>query len=236
VLGRETYLAPLSWVDGWPVVGDLSPVIPAPPWRPQPGPVAAVRDDFDLGVLEPGWVSLRHRPAQCWTTSERIGWLTLHASGASMDDPEVMFVGRRQQHLSCRARALIDARDGRGGLAVRLDEQHHYEIEVAPGTVRVLARIGPLQAAVATQSVPAGPVVVGIEVAATQIVDDPRTGPDSVYLGFEEADGTFTVLASLDGRYLSTEVAGGFTGRVMGMYAAAGTVHFDWFDYEPLSR
>ncbi|MCX4879072.1 hypothetical protein [Streptomyces sp. NBC_00847] len=27
-----------------------------------------------------------------------------------------------------------------------------------------------------------------------------------------------------------SKVAGGFTGRVIGMYAAAGTVHFDWFD------
>ena len=40
-------------------------------------------------------------------------------------------------------------------------------------------------------------------------------------------------LAALDGRYLSTEVAGGFTGRVIGMYAAAGDVRFDWFDYRP---
>ena len=40
------------------------------------------------------------------------------------------------------------------------------------------------------------------------------------------------MLAELDGRYLSTEVAGGFTGRVIGMYAADGTVAFDWFDYE----
>ncbi|GAA0928213.1 hypothetical protein [Virgisporangium aurantiacum] len=39
-------------------------------------------------------------------------------------------------------------------------------------------------------------------------------------------------LATLDGRYLSTEVAGGFTGRVIGVYATAGTVHVDWFDYE----
>jgi hypothetical protein len=42
------------------------------------------------------------------------------------------------------------------------------------------------------------------------------------------------VLAELDRRYLSTEVAGGFTGRVIGLYAAAGTVHFDWFDYDSL--
>ena len=64
--------------------------------------------------------------------------------------------------------------------------------------------------------------------------DGPCTGPDVVSLGVEQPDGTFTELATLDGRYLSTEVAGGFTGRVIGMYAAAGTVHFDWFDYEPL--
>ena len=50
----------------------------------------------------------------------------------------------------------------------------------------------------------------------------------------KQPDDTFTVLASLDGRYLSTEVAGGFTGRVVGLYAAAGTVHIDWFGYEPL--
>ena len=35
--------------------------------------------------------------------------------------------------------------------------------------------------------------------------------------------------------YLSTEVAGGFTGRVIGMYATAGTVRFDWYDYEQMS-
>ena len=28
------------------------------------------------------------------------------------------------------------------------------------------------------------------------------------------------------------EVGGGFTGRVIGMYAATGTVHFDWFAHE----
>jgi hypothetical protein len=36
----------------------------------------------------------------------------------------------------------------------------------------------------------------------------------------------------LDGRYLSTQVAGGFTGRVIGMYVTEGEAAFDWFDYE----
>jgi hypothetical protein len=51
-----------------------------------------------------------------------------------------------------------------------------------------------------------------------------------VRLGVEEG-GRFTPLAELDGRYLSTEVAGGYTRRVIGMYAAEGTVAFDWYEY-----
>jgi xylan 1,4-beta-xylosidase len=231
VLGRETFLAPVSWAAGWPVVGELSPVMAAPPWPLQPDPVVPQRDDFDLGGLRPCWVSLRDRPASHCTTKERAGWLTLLARGDSPDEPDVVFVGRRQQHLSCRASTLIDPAAGRGGLAVRLDERHHYEIEAASGEVAVLARIGPLRTVVASRSVPAGPVVLGIQATATPT---PGAGPDTIALGVEEPDGTFTVLGTLDGRYLSTEVAGGFTGRLIGMYAAAGTVHFNWFDYEPL--
>ncbi|MFI6033289.1 glycoside hydrolase family 43 protein [Streptomyces sp. NPDC051315] len=233
VLGRETFLVPVDWVDGWPVVGELSPVMAAPPWPLQPGAAESHRDDFDLGEPGPRWVSPRRRPPEDCTTKERPGWLTLRARGGSLDETDVTFVGRRQQHLSCRVRALIDPAQGRGGLAVRLDEQHHYAIEAASGEVRVRARVGPLDSVVASRPTPEGPVVLRIEVAAVQDVRDARTGPDTVSIGVEEPDGTFVRLASLDGKYLSTEVAGGFTGRVIGMFASGGSVHFDWFDYEP---
>ncbi len=48
------------------------------------------------------------------------------------------------------------------------------------------------------------------------------------------SDGAFRALGVLAGRYLSTEVAGGFTGRVIGMYAVGGDAAFDWFDYQPV--
>jgi len=83
--------------------------------------------------------------------------------------------------------------------------------------------------------VTSGPVVLRIDMLATEAgLDHPLKEPDMLHLGVENPDGAFTVLAEFDGRYLSTEVAGGFTGRVIGMYAAAGTVRFDWFDYESL--
>jgi beta-xylosidase len=231
VLGRETFLVQVSWVDGWPVVGELASVVGTPPWPLRPGTGTHGRDNFDLAELHPSWISVRHRPADRYTTKERGGWLTLHAGPGSLDDLEATFLGRRQQHLCCRARTRIDAADGRGGLAVRLDERHHYEIEATAGRVEARARIGPLSTVVAAVDVPAGPVVLRLEAVARE-VRDPRDGPDTLVLGIEERDGTRTVLAELDGRYLSTEVAGGFTGRVIGLYAASGTVHFDWFDYD----
>jgi hypothetical protein len=63
---------------------------------------------------------------------------------------------------------------------------------------------------------------------------DGNHGPDVIRLGYEASDGAFRVLADLDGRYLSTEVATGFIGRVIGLYVVAGTASFDWFDYEAI--
>ncbi|MFC7385087.1 glycoside hydrolase family 43 protein [Sphaerisporangium rhizosphaerae] len=224
VLGRETFLAPVTWVDGWPVVGELVSGAPA-------GSGAVSRDDFDLAELRPYWISVRSRSADSCTTKERPGWLTLRARGASLDDADVAFLGRRVQHLRWRARTLIDPTRGSGGLAVRLDERHHYEIEAADGRVRVIARIGSLRTVAAERAVPAGPLALGVH-ADDLPPKDARSGPDTLSFGIETEDGAFTVLAALDGRYLSTEVAGGFTGRVIGMYAATGEAHFDWFAYE----
>ncbi|MFB6392822.1 glycoside hydrolase family 43 protein [Polymorphospora lycopeni] len=235
VMGRETFLAPVTWVDGWPVVGEVTPAMAAPPWPPRPVAAPPVRDDFDAGRLHPAWISVRSRPDETWSTTERPGWLTLHACGRSLDEPDIVFVGRRQQHPSCRVRTLVDATAGCGGLAVRLDERHHCGIEVGDGEVRVTARTGGLRQTVATRTAPAGAVRLRIDVRASSPADwHPCREPDLLRLGVEAADGTFDVLAELDGRYLSTEVAGGFTGRVIGMYAAAGTVGFDWCDHEPV--
>jgi xylan 1,4-beta-xylosidase len=236
VLGRETFLAPVTWINGWPVVGQVALTMAAPGWPPHPTATrVAVRDDFDAVGLDPRWISVRCRPAENLSLVDPPGWLTVRALGVSLDEPDIMFVGRRQQHLSCRVRTLADTTEGIGGLAVRLDERHHYRVEAGGGQVRVVARIGSVHATVAHLSTPDGPVRLRIDVLASPPADwHPCQKPDLLRLGVEQQDGNFHALAELDGRYLSTEVAGGFTGRVIGMYAASGTLRFDWFDYEPI--
>ncbi|MDN0198904.1 glycoside hydrolase family 43 protein [Streptomyces sp. S.PNR 29] len=236
ILGRETFLAPVTWEDGWPVVGEVGGELPRSPGLEVPAPAAGGRDDFEPGGLAPYWISLRDRPAECVTTKERDSWLTLRARGGSLDEPDVIFVGRRQQHLAFQARSLVDPSEGRGGLAVRLDERHHYSVEAGPdGRITVIARIGSLRSVAAELTLPTQLLVLTVRTGPAPEPHDSRTGPDSLVFGIETADGTVNELASLDGRYLSTEVAGGFTGRVVGLYAAAGTVHADWFEYLPIS-
>ena len=135
----------------------------------------------------------------------------------------------------------------RAGLSVRLDEAHHYDIEVAGGEVSVLARIGPVRQCLARRPVPAGPLTLVVEIRTTSPVPPTATsvpgpeppgirsgGPDTVVLSVEDGSvGAGEPLAELDGRYLSTQVAGGFTGRVIGMYVTEGSASFDWFTYLP---
>ena len=53
-------------------------------------------------------------------------------------------------------------------------------------------------------------------------------GPDKVHLSVIHQDGSEHEVAALDGRYISTEVAGGMTGRVVGVLAFTPTVLKKW--------
>lgn len=227
VLGRETFLTPVTWVDGWPVAGPVATGEAAPAaWHPiEPEPA---RDDFDDPVLAPRWISPRSRPDAAWSLRDRPGWLTLHATGTTLDRPGHTFVGRRQQHPDCRVAARLDPGQARAGLSVRIDEAHHYDLEVAEGHAAVVARIGPARQVLARTPVHAGPITLELGFRASPGRESAAVGPDTVTFRAGEAH-----LADLDGRYLSTEVAAGFTGRVIGMYAVEGTASFDWFDYHP---
>ena len=132
------------------------------------------------------------------------------------------------------------------GLSIRIDEAHHYDLEVSHGAVRVNARIGPLCHVVAEHPVRPGPVTLSIETRTYDVLPPAAistrdgspgpfgvrpAGPDTITFALAAEEPV--TLAELDGRYLSTEVAAGFTGRVIGMYVTDGQAAFDWFEYQP---
>jgi beta-xylosidase len=235
-LGRETFLTPIEWLDGWPVVAPLRLHMEnAPPSMERTDLGWGVRDDFDGHALAPEWVSVRGPLEATVSLTERPGSLTLHGGDADLDSLQPTFLGRRQQLLNCRIRTLVDVDDVidpnvEAGLAVRMDEHSHYDVFRRGAEIAVRARIGPLSEVVATAQLPTGPVVLRIETRLGFL------GPDVVVLGYEGDDGTFHELTELDGRYLATESAGGFIGRVVGLYATRGTAAFDWYETTALER
>lgn len=146
----------------------------------------------------------------------------------------------------------MDASDSCGGLAIRIDERHHYEIETGAGRIRCAARVGPFVQEFGTMELSTAEVVFRIDVVPNRDgFGSPGSPPDMIRLAIERGAGhndggngnhggaaqsEFVVLAEIDGRYLSTEVAGGFTDRVIGMFGSSGTVSFDWFEYQDCGR
>jgi xylan 1,4-beta-xylosidase len=151
-----------------------------------------------------------------------------------------VFVGRRQLAVTSGASTTVDVSAGTGGLAVRYDQQAHYEIE-ATGTesgTRVVARATiPSFRQEWTAELPSGPVTLHLDTATPT---GTGFGPEMMTSDFvtlwAEAGGESVELARVDGRSLSAETAASFTGRVIGLYATAGTVAFSHYTFEEVGQ
>ncbi len=237
-LGRETMLSPMSWTaDGFPLIGEQGRVLPqmetSLPLHPTPEPPS--HDDFDSAELALCWNHLRQPSPH--SLSKRPGYLRLNGAGSLDEVGAVAWVGRRQCHFEVLVATCLEfgpeSENEEAGLVVRMNEQHHYEIFVTlragRRSVVLRRRIGSLQAEVATRALApdeTSRIVLAIEASRMEY--------------------TFSVGPSLERRsplgrgetrYLSTEVAGGFTGVYFGMYASGNgalckqPADFDWFDY-----
>jgi xylan 1,4-beta-xylosidase len=221
-LGRETFITPVSWLDGWP---RPEPVALAP----RPGVEEETFAFTDPAALsDPGWLAVRTPPA---TVASLAGGRLSITGQAALSDPRPRFVGRRQRHLTATVSTTVDASKGVGGLAVRYDEQSWFAIEVDGTVVTARAHLAGLaQAWQAT--VPAGDVVLRVEMAPQPAgFDASAMGGDRIRLLAADV-----VVAELDGRYWTAETCASFTGRVVGMYAADGTVTFSDFRYRGSER
>jgi hypothetical protein len=116
---------------------------------------------------------------------------------------------------------------GSGRFEVRIDDRHRYGLVFEDGSVRAEARIGGVRAELGSAGVHGDAV---LRIAAVECEAETMTayGPDDIVLSVGD-----TVLARLDGRYLSTEVAAGFTGRMLGVGAAGAGSVLRRFAYTP---
>lgn len=240
VMGRETFLTPVEWHDGWPVVSPVEVDCPRRPagGTPSPAPLGgSPRDEMGWGggvapgVLHPRWVTFR-RPFADFGEFGAAG-VVLHGSpaadGPTMEQGFPVFVGRRQQHQQFEVRTVVIADPcapgADAGLAVVHDETAHYRVGLEGDRIVARARIS-----TATIELGAAPRPSGAVTLVIRNDTENRGTCDTIHLG-HEADGEFVELGSFDGRYLSTEVNGGFIGRLLGVYATGCDAVFGSFEY-----
>lgn len=240
VLGRETFLAPVDWPkNGWPQVngnGTVSlkmdvPTLPLISVEKEPE-----RTDFNSDKLGFDWQYLRNPKKDNYSLTERKGYLRISASPYTLDETEaVSMVCRRQTEHDFSASTLLklesSSENEEAGMTLIQNNTHHYDVFLKKSgklfVVQLRVRLGSLSYIAAEEVVNSNQVQIKIK------------GTPSHY-SFSISDSENPkekVLGSLDTRYLSTEVAGGFTGVMIGLYASSNgkpskaKAYFDWFDY-----
>lgn len=238
VLGRETFLAPVTWTaDGWPVVnGDhhVALEMPAPALKPQKPVNPTVLWDFaKLKKLGPEWLRVRNGdPADVQIA--RQGHLKILCNPASLNrkTDEPAFVGMRQRDFRFQASTSLKfkpSQDGEeAGLCVRANDDNHYEIgvEQASGHTRIFVR----------NTVKGASYTLAHRPWDGEKVQLRLSGDEEQYQFAWSKDGkNWETLGASASEDLSRELAGGFTGTAIGLYASANGkpsrvyAEFGWF-------
>lgn len=220
VNGRETFIAGVEWVDGWPVVDESR-------YEPVRIPTG-FRDDFSADSLHSRWIS--HGGVHRRAVALVDGGLEVTAVESPWPVPAI---GVRARDESWRARVRWSG-DGIGALRLHMDTENWVEIRLEVGRVVVEHAVTGIRTELASAA------CTREEVVALAVASEPwpaswpaNQGPDTVSLTIETVSGS-TELARIDGRLLSTEFTAGFTGRTIGVRATQGRVVVSEFSYEPL--
>lgn len=230
--GRETFLAPLSWENGWPVAspgtGRLESRYPRPalPWSPWPGlSRSGTFDGFDASTLAADWQFLRCPGVPVHSLTDRTGWLRLlgQPEGPGTRSTQA-WVGRRIAHETWVMRTRLEVREApgsRAGLAVIQSDDFLLTLEVLGGSAstRVMTRIAGHDSVVA--EVPGGALF--LEISAD--------GHDYTLRRSQDGQVWESLGTPVDGRFLTTDRAGGFVGCLAGPFAVKDLADFDWVDY-----
>jgi alpha-N-arabinofuranosidase len=233
-LDRETFLLPLRWEDGWPIIlrGDEAvprvlkrPRLPAQPPATVPHNGSFTwRDDFDALMLAPAWNFLR-TPRQPWySLSEKPGSLLLVPRPVDLNSRQnPSLIARRQQHAHFSATTSLSPSDNPtadAGLVVFRNETHYFflgtRVDAEGHREMFLERA-------AGKLTPNGPEIVARAVLPSKpetlelkVIGEGRNHSFS----YRVAGGDWITLKNgADGSILSTDVAGGFVGTYIGMFA-----------------
>lgn len=233
VTGRETFMLPVTWRDGWPIVLEKGKAVPYLVTRPNlprdPAPSKpvtgnySVTETFSRPTLGHEWQMVRAPATPWWQTGKG---LTLKARSAQLGRFEQpSFIGRRIAHLNSTLTTKIhfsptQPSDEAGLLAVQND-LHYFRFGIArsaqgENVLRITRRDGEDQPD------------TGVTLAEYPLKQDSTNGiylrlkldRDTLSFAYSHNGKEFIEVASgISNSPLTSARAGSFTGALAGVYA-----------------
>ncbi len=226
--GRETFLLPVNWKDGWPIILEQGKKIPYQLKAPQISsrlqntePMTGNfiwQDSFSENTLQHYWVSLRTADSPFYQLQKNS--IQLQALNIRLDKLEQpAFLGRRQQHTRFGASTELDQPTEKtsAGIVAFQSETAHYYFGATTHNGKTQLFIEQ-----ANKSVPKiirtfSPADIGKRFT---LAIEGDAGKISFYY-YNHKGKKKPVLKNADAKILSTEKAGGFVGTLLGIHARA---------------
>ena len=254
--GRETFLAPVKWIDGWPIINPEHELVqynyplPVQPVHetgdtPYSGNFTS-RYEFDQDKLHPNWIYLR-TPHENWHNLDKEkGLLALQLrpeTCSGKNNPS--FLGHRQQHLACSAATSFmftpATENEKAGLLVFLNENRFYflckSLENGEPVIQLYKSV---DTEIANNNME---LIISAKISSEQAgkklnVKIEAAGKYySCYYAIEN-DEWISLKKNMDAVYLRAVIPRDFVGCVFALYAtslgkeSSNTAYFDWFEYQ----
>ena len=251
--GRETFMTPVQWIDGWPIINPGFKTIQSQyPWPKIDGPNFTSRinefatnqlffDHFDGTELNKRYTFLRTPTKKFYRVKKSKLTLELDSNTCSGKNPIAM-VADRQNHLSgyvtTRMQFQTLAANEQAGLIVFQNENHYYFMCKSADNARPVVQLykGPGNDRKAD-----GPTLltsIPLRKKNSAIIFKIEVNDQGYNFYYSVKKGEWLLLRSdMDRTFLSTETAGGFVGCMYGMYATSNGTHtvntarYDWFEH-----
>lgn len=231
--GRETFLLPVTWHDGWPMLLDQNQPVPLQVNAPhllntqtnkfQYATTGNFRweDNFSGDQLKPEWNFINTPEALPWYKLEKNGIILSVSKNALSSLQQPHFIGRRQQHMRFQAATKLHPPtqpQESAGIAAFQNEKANYYFAITKQNQQMQIFVEQCQ-----------------KTGCSPLIRKTLPNFKQITLGIEGNQGqlTFTyqidqktavsLLKNADGKLLSTQVAGGFVGTYLGIHTRVET-------------
>ena len=242
-LGRETFLVPVQWDGEWPIINPGKGVVEKAHTTPrlpvQDKESEIYKDDFNTEKLDYRWIYLRTPKEQFYSLDKHRSYLRLKLQPQTLRELESpSYIGLRQKHMCCQITIkmkFIPHNNEVSGMAILQSNQYHYRLEYAQLDKKRFIQV--VKCEKGQETILARGVYDKQDTYLRILIQE-----QAISFMYGEQLGELKILVNnVDGRILSTDVAGGFVGNTIGMYCSSNGVEsnrwaeFDWFEYIPIS-